>query len=117
MLDNVVFNETPGCINVDAFVIFPGDCLELTTKQLAEFKKLYPGFVQMIDEGRLTVYDSKADLDTIEARLKGFSSFMKAKRLPKLDRLPGEKMTTEQVSLYGARLKRRYLETKQELGQ
>lgn len=112
MLDYVVFNETPGCINVDSFVIFPGDCLELTTKQLTEFKKFYPRFVQMIDEGRLTVYNSKADRDTIEARLRGFSNLMEAKRLPKISRSHGEKLTSEEIAVRGARMKRRYVENK-----
>lgn len=107
-----IFNERPGNLHVDDFIFWPGDGVEMSEEKLQELKELYPNFSRAVESGDVTVYDSKKDADEIKARLEVFKYFMdlKPREMPVVKALPGEKLSLRDLTIQGARAKKRFLE-------
>ena len=107
-----LFNERPGVTNVADYICFPCDGVEMHPDELDALKGAYPSFAHKIETGEITVYDSKKDKETIEARQKEFNYFMslKPRQVPIIKIFPGEKMSLRDITIQGARAKKRFLE-------
>ena len=106
-----LFNERPGVLNVADHIFFPCDGVEMSPEELEELKGTHPTFAHKIETGEITVYDSKKDKETIEARQKEFNYYMslKPRQVPIIKIFPGERMSRKEVTIEGARAKKRYL--------